>query len=116
MARNLVVAPHDQSMSVPVALEALWTEISKFGDHPYLVTVSPDHRSHVVSVVAGRGEESVVVHAGKTSRANVDANPAATLMWPAAPGGDYSLILDGVAEPGSGGASELVIRPTRAVL
>jgi len=100
-------------MSVAVALEALAAQVAEFGDHPYLITVGADGRAHVVSVSASLDGAAIAVSAGRTSRANAEAQPAVTLLWPAPPGGPYSLIVDGVSGVSD---SELTVRPTRAVL
>jgi hypothetical protein len=83
------------------------------GGDPYLVTVSAEGTAHVVSVQARLTGDRVVVGAGQTSRANVTSSGRATLLWPAPPGGDYSLIVDGVAKTS---ADEVAVEPTRAVL
>lgn len=103
-------------MSVAVAIEALKDKVAEFGPTPYLVTVGADGRAHVVSVRARVDGANVRVSAGRTSRANAGANPAATLLWPAGTGEPYSLIVDGEADVDDADDGELVIRPTRAVL
>jgi len=103
-------------MSVAVALEALAAQMAEFGDHPYLITVGPDGRAHVVSVSSRLDGGQVAVSAGRTSRANAEARPAVTLLWPAAAGGPYSLIVDGEGALSDAESSALTIRPTRAVL
>lgn len=101
-------------MSVAVELDALWDHVRQFGDTPYLVTASAEARPHVVSVTVRIDGEVLRLPGGNTTRANVTANPTATLLWSAAPGGDYCLIVDGDAVAAEN--DELVITPTRAVL
>ena len=103
-------------MSVAVALEALAAKVAEFGDHPYLITVGSDGRAHVVSVAARLDGAQVAVAAGRTSRANAEARPAVTLLWPAAASGPYSLIVDGESSLSDRESTELTIRPTRVVL
>ncbi len=103
-------------MSVAVSLEALAARIAEFGPHPYLVTAGAQGGPHVVSVTARVDGDHLVVEAGNTSRANVAANAAATLLWPAPAGEDYSLIVDGEGEPPEAQDRPLVVRPTKAVL
>jgi hypothetical protein len=103
-------------MSVAVALEVLEERIAEFGPHPYLITVSAEGRAHVVSVSARFENDMVVTSAGRSSRANAEAQPAVTLLWPAAGDGDYSLIVDGESSAAPDGMEEVMVRPTRAVL
>jgi hypothetical protein len=101
-------------VSVAVDLDALWKHVDEFGTPPYLVTTAADGRPHVVSVAARVDDGRFVLGAGNTTRANVAANPTATLLWGAPAGADYCLIVDGQAAELDG---ELVaIQPTRAVL
>ena len=104
-------------MSVAVPIEALREQLEEFGPTPYLLTVGADGRAHVASVRAVLDADHVQVSAGRTSRANAAENPAATLLWPAATGAPYSLIVDGEVDISDDGPEgELAIRPTRAVL
>jgi hypothetical protein len=102
-------------MSVAVALDALQVQVDEFGNHPYLITVGAAGRAHVVSVRARFNGGTVFASAGRTSRANVDSNPTVTVLWPAASGGPYSLIVDGEGKVDFD-AEEIAIIPTRAVL
>jgi hypothetical protein len=106
-------------MSVSVSLQELWDRVAEFGDMAFLITSGTDGKPHVVSVnisVASAGEgDALEVNAGKTSRANAESNPAVSLLWSPLPGGDYSLIVDGVASPTAAGDG-LTIDPGRAVL
>jgi hypothetical protein len=102
-------------MSVSVALDALQAQVDEFGNHPYVITVNAAGRAHVVSVCARLDGGTVIVSAGRTSRANVDSNATVTVLWPATPGGPYSLIVDGEGKVDID-AEEIAITPTRAVL
>lgn len=105
-------------MSVPVPLAELAElaeKIESFGPACYLTTVSDSAAPHVVSVAPAWSADTTEldVPAGKTSVANASARPVVTLLWPAAPGGDYCLLVDGTATAADG---SLTVRPTRAVL
>lgn len=86
-------------VSIPVELAKLAEQIEKFGDIAYLVTVEFGGSPHVVSVrVRWDDDGNLVVGAGVRTSANVEPHPSVTLLWPATPGGDYALIVDGRAE------------------
>ena len=101
-------------MSVPVGLERLHEEIGRYGRHAHLVSVGDDGRPHVVSVLLApdAGADRLVAGAGRTTSANVAANPSVTLLWAAPPGEDYSLIVDGTATVAG---DRIAVRPTAAV-
>ena len=61
-------------------------------------------------------DDGLVMVAGRTTMANVAANPAVTVLWPRSPDGAYSLIVDGLATAGSSDDGEVVVMPSRAVL
>lgn len=104
-------------MSIPVATDALAGPIEERGSTAYLVTVRADDRPHVVAVTVTRRDDTLVVGAGRTTTANVERHPDVTLVWAAAPGTGYSLIVDGTARPLRGaGRPSLVIEPRKAVL
>ena len=48
-------------------------------------------------------------------RRNAAARPHVTLLWPAGPDGQYSLLVDGVAEPPADPDLPLEVRPTTAI-
>jgi hypothetical protein len=109
-------------MSVTVALEELHQRIEACGPQAFLVTVSEQGEAHVVSVLVRRDGEAVAFDAGRTSRANLQARPMATLLWPPGPvagaGGpddEYSLIVDGRSDPAADGGDTVVLQPTTAV-
>ena len=99
-----------------MALEALHDRIAEYGRRAFLVTTDGEH-PHVVSVVVDEDGDRLVVEAGRRSSANVRAHPTVTLLWPAAPDGDYGLIVDGAGEPADAAEQgPLTIEPTSAVL
>lgn len=98
-------------MSVAVALDELQRRVDEFGTAAFLVTTG-DAGAHVVSVAVAFDGEAFELAAGRTSRANVERNGTATLLWPGG-GGPYGLIVDGSAHAEG---EHVVVQPTRAVL
>lgn len=104
-------------MSTSVAIDALAGPIEERGPTAYLVTVRADDRPHVVAVTVTRHGETLVTSAGRTTAANVERHPDVTLVWAAASGSGYSLIVDGTARPKvDADQPSLVIEPRKAVL
>ena len=100
-----------------MSLQELHERVEACGPQAFLVTVSEGGDAHVVSVVVRREGDALAFDAGRTSRANLAARPAATLLWPSRTfdNGEYSLIVDGdsaVADDGD----VAVVHPTAAVL
>jgi hypothetical protein len=100
-------------VTVPVGLDKLRSEAAKYGETPYLLTVSDDGRPHAVSVRVGWERDELKLSGGNRSRSNASVRPDVTLLWPAIEDGGFSLIVDGSA---SVEADEMVIRPVSAVL
>ena len=100
---------------MPVPVEALQDRLVEFGPAAFLITATSEGRVHVVSAAPRIEGDVLVVGAGRTSRANLAANPALTLLWPGPPSGDYSLIVDGQALGGHG-EGDVEVTPMRAVL
>src|SRR5437899_3155437 len=92
------------TMSVSVALTALADRVAEFGPVAHLVTVGDSGTPHVVSVAVGWDGDDLTAGAGTKTAHNAGARPQVTLLWPAHPGGAYSLIVDGQARLVSGGA------------
>ena len=103
-------------MSVPVDLAALRQRIDEFSGPAFLVTVGDDQRPHVVSVSVRQEGDRLMVGAGRRTRANLSARPAATLLWPPAAGGEYSLLVDGIAEVPEADSGDVGITAASAVL
>ena len=101
-------------MSVAVGLDELARRVEEYGAHPFLMTSGDDRRPHVVSVTVTFDGERFTFGAGRTSRANLAENDAATLLWPSA-GGPYALIVDGGGVVDDD-AEIATLTPTRAVL
>jgi Pyridoxamine 5'-phosphate oxidase len=114
------VARYAGTMTVKVDLAGLGERIDELGPGAFLVTVGGDGRPHVVSVQVDRDGERLTMPAGRTTRANLAARPAATLLWPAPAGADYSLLVDGTADdvsPGeASGEGPVTIVPASAIL
>ncbi len=104
-------------MSVPIALAELAKRVDDFGEVAYLVSVGGAALPHVVSVRAQWDDGELVVGAGRQTMMNVSARPDVTLLWPAAPGGPYGLIVDGTARVRAESTeATLAIKPIAAVL
>lgn len=101
------------AVSLGVELADLQQKVSEFGPVAFLVTTGDGARPHVVSVRVQLVERRLVAGVGRTTAANVAARPDVTVLWPAAEGEDYCLIVDGRA---GATASTLEIEPVRAVL
>jgi hypothetical protein len=99
-------------MSVPVELGELEDRLEEYGPIAFLVTVGGG-RPHIVSVSVALDGGVLSAGAGRTTSANIAANPTVSLVWAARPGSDYCLIVDGAASV-VGDAVE--VEPTRAVL
>lgn len=102
-------------MSVAVDLTGLSDRIAEFGPAAFLVTVGDDG-PHVVSVAVSPADGVLLAAAGRSTRANVAARPAVTLLWPAGPGAAYSLLVDGTATVVAGDEPTVAIAPTSGVL
>src|SRR5581483_1449104 len=100
-------------MSIQVPPDDLTETVRGFGG-AYLVTVGGDRRAHIVAVTPAPGEDGLDLgEPGRTTRRNLQQNPAVSLVWPPLKPGGHSLIADGT---GSLRGDVLVVRPTRAVL
>jgi len=102
-------------MSVPVDLTALASLIDELGPETLLATITTDGRPHIVSVVAQWGDGTIGCPGGRRTRANVESNTAATLIWPMVRDDAYRLIVDGTATVDHE-AERISIIPTFAVL
>jgi hypothetical protein len=102
-------------MSIPVALEQLEQETSRFALAPYLLTVSDDARPHAVAVAPTWEGDALAMDVGKRSASNAAARPRVSLLWPPHEPGGYSLIADGTAALASDG-TRVTVTLTRAVM
>jgi hypothetical protein len=101
------------AMSVPVTLEELPAAIERFGNTPYLVTVSADAQPRATSVRVRWQEELLTTSAGRRTAANLRENDVVVLLWPAPAPGEHALIVDGSAQLRG---DTVLISPARAVL
>ena len=101
-------------MSVAVAIDRLAEQVDALGPRAYFISFGADGKGHVVSVMVRLEGAALAAEVGRTTRANLGANPSATVLWP--PTGDdlYCLIVDGTADLGDGDL--VAVRPDRAVL
>ena len=100
-------------MSVPVALERLREEVTRYGEHPFILTVSNDGRPHAVSATMAWDGDDLIGGCGRSTAANAGARPEISLLWPPVEPGGYSLIVDGTAKVDD---QQIRLRPGRAVL
>jgi hypothetical protein len=108
--------PTIRMVSVPVLLDGLREQTSKFGPSAYVITVTDAGKAHVVSVLVDWTDDRLVFGAGRTTLANSAARPDVALLWaPIEPGG-YSLIVDGTATRDDPGLDRLAVRPSKAIL
>ena len=85
-------------MGRSVELSDVVREIERFGALATLITVGEHGGPHVGSVLVEVGDERLVVRVGPTTAANMSRRPAVSLSWLPSAGGDYQLIVDGLAE------------------
>jgi hypothetical protein len=100
-------------MSVKVDLAELAEHLQHY-NFAYLLTVGEDQRPHAVAVrptFDGRSLE--LPGLGSTSRANLEARPDISMVWPPFEHGGYSLIVDGHATLVDAGAA---VEPSHAIL
>lgn len=104
-------------MSIPVTLDRLRAEMTRYPTAPYLLTVGADGRPHAVAVPVGWEGDTLIAEVGARTAANVEARPLVALVWPPAEADGYSLIVDGEAQcrPAADGRA-VVVRPTKGVL
>jgi hypothetical protein len=100
-------------MSVPVTLEELPAAIERFGNTPYLVTVSAGAQPRATSVRVQWEGEFLTTSAGRRTAANLAENDVVVLLWPAVVPGEHALIVDGSAQVRDGA---VLIAPAKAVL
>jgi hypothetical protein len=92
--------------------------VESYGPVAYLMTVGDGGRPHAVSVVLAWSGDALTTGAGSRTAANIGDGAEVTLLWPPAPGGDYSLIVDGhavVAPSGGPSGPQVVVQPRSAV-
>ena len=102
-------------MSVPVAPDQLASTVDARRGSPFLITVGPDGRPKVSSVLVVVDDvgPTLTIWVGDRTRANVAERPDVTVLWPHADGEEHALIVDGEAKVVEGA---VVVSPTWAVL
>ncbi len=100
-------------MSVPVALDRLRDEVARFGEHPFILTVSNDGRPHAVAATMAWDGGELIGGCGRSTAAFATARPDISLLWPPIEPDGYSLIVDGTAKVED---QQVRVRPERAVL
>jgi len=103
-------------MSQPVELPALQSRLEEYGSSAFLTTVSDAQAPHVTSVTVRMDGDRLVFGAGRKSLANLEARPTVALLWPAPPGADYSLIVDGTFDGPVGDTGDVALVPSSAIL
>jgi hypothetical protein len=71
--------------------------VEAFGERATLVSVGEAGAPHVVTAMVRIGAGALEVQLGASTRRNLDARPAVTLVWQPTGGDEYQLILDGTA-------------------
>jgi len=100
-------------MSVKVELGELAGALADF-DVAYLVTVSDEARSHVLSVWPEMTAAGILVDGvGRHTQANAAAHPDVTLVFPPVERGGYTLLVDGTATVDG---TTVTIAPAKAIL
>ena len=113
-------AIYDDNVSRPVDLDDVQRRVTEFGERANLITVTADHKPHVVSAVMAFVGDRLRAGVGTRTRTNVVAQPHVTLTWQPTSGGEYMLILDGfveaISDPGADGVAEITIRVESGIL
>lgn len=100
-------------MSVQVDLAELGRHVATYG-FAYLLSVTEDGRAHAVAVRPHLDADALHLEGlGGRTRANIEARPDVTLLWPPVTDGGYTLIVDGRAVPSDDGTR---VVPGHAVL
>jgi hypothetical protein len=99
-------------MSVAVDLSQLADTLAAY-PWGYLVSVGEHGRAHSLAVPTDYRDGSLHLVGGRSSRANVEARPEVTMVFPHPLPGQYSLILDGVAAVHG---ESVVFTPSHAIL
>lgn len=106
-------------MSIPVPLDELAAALASRGAG-YLLTSTGSQRPHVMHLhfaIGTEGRLALRAEVGRSARANIGAQPAVSLLWPATPDHEYSLIVDAEAiVEDIDGTAVAVITPTGAIL
>ena len=72
--------------------------VAEFGDRATLITVNASNSPHVVSTIVEVVDGRLLTHVGQRTAANLAERSALSLVWQPPNGGEYQLIVDGIAE------------------
>ena len=98
-------------------LQRVMQAVADAGPVAYLLTVRPDGRPWSTSVAVRFEGGTLCMSPGRKSFGNACDRGQVSLLWPPAPGGCYSLIIDGeVVHSSTENGNAIAVRPTRAVL
>jgi hypothetical protein len=100
------------AMSIPVALVDLATTLAEY-PWGYFVTVDESHVAHSLAVATDFRDGALHLSAGRGTRANAQARPTVSMVFPGVDGRAYSLIVDGSAAVAD---DAIVFSPASAVL
>ena len=95
--------------------------IEEFGDRATVITVAESNKPHVVSAVVEVADGRLTTRVGQRTATNLAECSSLCLLWQPVDGGEYQLIVDGIAErvdavEGPEGVAEISIVVTRGIL
>ena len=95
--------------------------VAEFGDRATLITVNASNSPHVVSTIVQVVDGQLITNVGQRTAANLAERSALSLVWQPPNGGEYQLILDGIADhvdvvEDGGGVATISIVVTRGIL
>ncbi len=94
---HTIVRPSVRAMSKTIRTTDLRSHLDRYGPLAEVITVSADHRPHVVtSLVEIEGDHLTIVVGDRTA-ANLAERPDLCLTWAAPPTEEHILIVDGTA-------------------
>ena len=85
-------------MGRAVEFDEVRRRIMEFGRRATLITVTGSNAPHVVTAIIDVTDDRLVATVGSRTRANLQERPDLSLVWHPSDGGEYQLIIDGVAE------------------
>ncbi len=109
------------SMSIKVEVTELAAELERYGNAPFVMTSSGEGRPHIIQLLVRLVDGKILTRPGRSCSRNIAVQPELSLLWPAFVEGEYSLIVDGVAElVGHDAAADepiqMIITPTSGIL
>ncbi len=109
------------SMSIKVEVTELAAELERYGNAPFVMTSSGEGRPHIIQLLVRLVDGKILARPGRSCSRNIAVQPELSLLWPAFAEGEYSLIVDGVAElvdgdSAAGEAPQMTITPKSGIL